>query len=101
MEKILKEKIIFSDVQDDQIKWKDIKHIEFEDDDIIVCCYVEPFITTNEQCPEHYAIHITRMVEETDDEYESRMNTVKKFKETAKKLRYNTYLKLKDEFGNE
>ena len=41
------------------------------------------------------------MVEETDDEYESRMNTVKKFKETAKKLRYNTYLKLKEEFGNE
>ena len=101
MEKILKEKIIFSDVQDDQIKWKDIKHIEFEDDDIIVCCYVEPFITSNEQCPEHYEILITRMVEETDDEYESRMNTVKKFRETAKKLRYNTYLKLKDEFGNE
>ena len=101
MEKILKEKIIFSDVQDDQIKWKDIKHIEFEDDDIIVCCYVEPFITSNEQCPEHYAIHITRMVEETDDEYESRMNTVKKLRETAKKLRYNTYLNLKEEFGNE
>ena len=101
MEKILKEKIIFSDVQDDQIKWKDIKHIEFEDDDIIVCYYVEPFITTNEQCPEHYAIHITRMVEETDDQYESRMNTLKEYRETTKKLRYNTYLKLKEEFGNE
>ena len=101
MEKILKEKIIFSDVQDDQIKWKDIKHIEFEDDDIIVCCYVEPFITSNEQCPEHYAIYITRMVEETDDQYEARMNTLKEYKETVKKLRYNTYLKLKDEFKNE
>jgi len=101
MEKILKEKIIFSDVQDNQIKWKDIKHIEFEDDDIIVCCYVESFITSNEQCPEHYAIHITRMVEETDDQYESRMNTLKEYRETTKKLRYNTYLKLKEEFGNE
>jgi hypothetical protein len=101
MEKILKEKIIFSDAQINQIKWKDIKHIEFEDDDIIICCYVEPFITSNEECPEHYAIHITRMVEETDDEYEARMNALKKNKETAKKLRYNTYLKLKDEFKNE
>jgi len=104
MEKILKEKRIFSDIQINQIKWKDIKHIEFEDDDIIVCCYVEPFITSNEQCPEHYAIHITRMVEETDDEYVARMNDLKEYKfflETAKKLRYNTYLKLKDEFKNE
>jgi hypothetical protein len=41
------------------------------------------------------------MVEETDDEYEARMNALKEYKETAKKLRYNTYLKLKDEFGNE
>jgi len=101
MEKILKPKIIFSDAQDDQIKWKDIKHIEFEDDDIIVCCYIEPFITSNEQYPEHYTIRITRMVEETNDEYEARINALKEHKETAKKLRYNTYLKLKDEFKNE
>ena len=101
MEKILKEKYIFNDVQDNPIKWKDIKHIEFEDDDTIVCCYVKPFITSNEQYPEHYAISITRVVEETDDEYETRMNAIKERSEIAKKLRYNTYLKLKNEFGNE
>jgi hypothetical protein len=41
------------------------------------------------------------MVEETDDQYEARMNTLKEYRETTKKLRYNTYLKLKEEFGNE
>ena len=62
MEKILKEKIIFSDVQDDQIKWKDIKHIELEDD----VNWIEPTIGI---FSEEFIVFIKSMCEKYEVKY--------------------------------
>lgn len=44
------------------------------------------------------SIAIYRQVEETDEEYELRLETDKISKENARKIRYDRYLKLKEEF---
>jgi hypothetical protein len=94
--KIKKE--IFWKQSDNCFKWKDIKHIQFEDEDEIVSTYVEPYYSENESNDGHYLIEISRMVEETDEEYEKRMNKQKQNEEFLKQKRYENYLKLKEEF---
>jgi hypothetical protein len=94
--KIKKE--IFWKSKNDEIKWSDIKHIQFEDDDSVVCTYVEPYYSENESNDGHYLIEISRMVEETDEEYEKRINKQKQNEEFLKQKRYENYLKLKEEF---
>jgi hypothetical protein len=55
MEKIKKYKEIFWMSKGNPILWKDIKHIEFEDDDIITAMYDEQ--------DKSFFIYITRYVE--------------------------------------
>jgi hypothetical protein len=40
--KIKVEKVIYHHPYDGQMKWEDIKHLELEDDDMIVSQWVEP-----------------------------------------------------------
>jgi hypothetical protein len=43
---------------------------------------------------------VIRMVEETDEQFERRIKDIERDKEWAKKRRYESYLKLKEEFEN-
>lgn len=98
MEKIKKEKQIFYDTKNTPFKWKDIKNLELEDDDIILFSYEEAYVSENNSYDAHYSGQIIRMIEETDEEFEERKIKIQKEKERLKKLRYESYLKLKEEF---
>jgi hypothetical protein len=75
------------------IKWSDIKHLQLEDDDVIRSSWED-----DEDGDGYYVGIITRMVEETDEQFKKRLSTNEQNKERMEKYRYETYLKLKKEF---
>jgi hypothetical protein len=91
MEKKLINKEIFYFHTRDEITWKDIKHIEFQDNDIID-------ISEDDG---DYSVCVFRPTLETDEEFEVRMEYTERTREMLRKNRYNQYLKLKEEFGSE
>jgi hypothetical protein len=97
-EKTLINKEVFWKHQDNQPTWKDIKHIEFQDDDKIAIAYDEG---DEDSSNEGWYISVERWVEETDEQFEKRLQNIEKDKERSKKMRYESYLKLKAEFENE
>jgi len=101
MEKIKVKKTVFNKRKDDPFTWKDIKHFKFEDDDVIRLEYVESYYSENNSYDEHYMAEVIRMVEETDEQFERRIKDIERDKEWAKKRRYESYLKLKEEFENQ
>ena len=94
--KIKKE--VFWKESDTPFKWKDIKHIEFEDEDIVTVTYVEPYVSENESNDGYFMVSVVRMVEETDKEYEMRLKKREREEKWNKERRYESYLKLKEEF---
>jgi len=100
-EKIKVEKRIFYDRKNTPFKWCDIKHLDLEDDDIFTIGWVEPYYSENESWDGHYNAHIIRMSEETDEEFEKRVETIERSQKLAKERRYETYLRLKKEFDCE
>ena len=78
---------------DEMPTWKDVKHIEFEDDDILQMSWDE-----RDEC---YCICVTRWIEETDEEWQERLEWLKRSEESAKEKRRQSYLRLKAEFENE
>jgi len=96
--KIKVEKQIFFGDNSRQLKWSDIKHLELEDDDIIHAGWVE-----DEGYDYHGYWHneITRMVEETDEQFKKRIADNERTVKFLKERRYENYLKLKAEFENE
>ena len=97
-EKTLIKEEIFWKSQDDQPIWKDIKHIEFQDKDEIAINYSDDSYDHNDHC---WVISVTRWVEETDEKFEKRLKMLEEEKERRRKMRYESYLKLKAEFENE
>ena len=81
---------------DEYPTWKDIKDIQFEDDDRIRISYEEPYYSNDGG----WIIEVRREMEETDEEYERRMKWRKLDEEMQKKRNYETYLKLKKQFEN-
>jgi len=92
MEKQLVTKDIFWLRKETEIRWKDIKHIEFQDDDIIRCY--------DDEDDSFYA-NVLRKELETDEQFEVRKKQIEVMKELSKERRYQQYLKLKEEFNNE
>lgn len=86
---------------DNPITWKDIKDFQFEDDDIISIGYEEGYYSPNNSWDGFYYCRVERMVEETDEEYEDRMERKRNSESMLKKNRYEQYLKLKKEFEGE
>jgi hypothetical protein len=84
--------------ENDPITWKDIKHIEFQDDDIITASYQEGFYSDNNSYDPFIILDITRMRLETDDEYIKRQEQIKIEYKFNKERRYQNFLKLKKEF---
>lgn len=92
MTKIKKWETIFHKYPEDYPTWKDIKHIEFQDDDRIrIDCDDEG----------DFLIEVEREREETDEEYEKRMTGLEEGRKLLKKFRYNQYLELKKEFEDD
>ena len=90
------------DIQiDNPITWKDIKDFQFEDDDIIGIGYEEGHYSESNSWGGYYYYCVERMVEETDEEYEDRMERKRSTESILKKNRYEQYLKLKKEFETE
>jgi hypothetical protein len=97
IDKIKVKKEIFSSTKSSPFTWKDLKGIEFEDDDMIFLEYEDD----DPNVPEGYFIaKVERFVEETDEEQRERIERSKLSQEISKKMRYQTYLKLKEEFEN-
>jgi hypothetical protein len=97
MEKIKKETYIYWHQPNAQLKWGDIKHLQLEDDDLIYSTWEED----EDDARGGWGAHITRMVEETDEQFQKRMKDVELKNRWAKEQRYNSYLKLKAEFEND
>jgi hypothetical protein len=101
MSKIKLKKEILDIRSDKPFTWKEIKDFQFEDDDIIDIGYEEPYYSENNSWDGFYYCCVERLVEETDKEYEDRMETKRSTDSLLKKNRYQNYLKLKEEFeGN-
>lgn len=98
MEKIEKLTVIFEESMDREPTWADIKHIEFQDTDLIRCELVEGYYSENNSWDAHFSITVTRVALETDEEYEDRKSDIIKQKDEMNARRYKTYLALKDEF---
>jgi hypothetical protein len=101
MSRIKKNKELFNKCSDNSITWKDIKDFQFEDDDIISIGYEEAFYSENNSWGGFYYCRVERMIEETDEEYEDRMERKRNSESMLKKNRYEQYLKLKKEFEGE
>ena len=93
-----KKKEIYHDTKDKPFTWKDIKHIQFQDDDIIHIGYDEGHVSENNSWDAHHFISVERFVPETDDEMNERIRRQERDKKWAKERRYENYLKLKQEF---
>jgi hypothetical protein len=101
MSKIKIKKEVFDIRSDKQITWKEIKHFQFEDDDIVSIGWQEPYYSENNSWDGFHYCTVIRMVEETDEEYENRMEIKRTTDSILKKNRYENYLKLKKEFEPE
>jgi hypothetical protein len=75
--------------------WKDIKHLQLEDDDEIRSEWVDD---DNFDYHGYWHNEITRMVEETDEQFEKRQADNERMSRWAEERRYESYLKLKKEF---
>lgn len=99
-EKKLVTKTIFRKVSTTEgpFTWKDIKHIDFQDDDVINAGFEDAYYGSDSSMDAHHYITVTRKILETDAEYEKRVERDKREKEEMKKRRYENYLHLKKEF---
>jgi hypothetical protein len=96
--KIKRETHIYWHQLNTQLKWGDIKHLQLEDDDLIYSAWEWE---ENEDNGGNWHAFITRMVEETDAQFQKRMDEIEQQDKWAKEQRYKSYLKLKAEFENE
>ena len=92
---------IFYKSMDEYPTWKNIKDIQFEDDDRIRVSYEEPYHSENSSDDGGWHIEVEREIEETDEDYKKRMEVKRWTDEILKKQRYESYLRLKKEFENE
>ena len=85
--------LLFHLIESEDFTWKRLKHIDFQDEDVFSFYWDEDYETLD--------LRIIRYREETDTEEEARLKEAEIDNERRKKMRYETYLKLKEEFGNE
>ena len=96
--KIKKEKQIFHGYNNSPMKWSHIKNLQLEDDDIIHSGWVDD---ENFDYQGYWHNQITRMIEESDEEFEKRIERNKRSEVEMKNRRYESYIRLKKEFDNE
>ena len=92
MEKKKVEEMVLEISRNNPLYYKDLQKLDLQPDDAIYCEYD---LDTME-----YDIYISRIRLETDEEFELRNQRLESNKEKMRKIRYQQYLKLKEEFGN-
>jgi predicted transcriptional regulator len=90
MTKILVSNNLLEFGQESPVKWKHLKDFEFQDEDTIIVQYQER--------DDEYYVCVSRMMEETDEQYEERMEAALTLSAQLQARRYQQYLKLKKEF---
>jgi hypothetical protein len=90
MTKILVSNNLLEFCQVSPVRWKQLKDFEFQDEDVIIVQYQEG--------DDEYYVCVSRMMEETDEQYEERMEGARNLAYDLKQRRYQQYLKLKKEF---
>ena len=100
MKRKIKEEIINLSFNN-QTSWKDVKHIEFQDDDLVHIVYDEGHVSENNSWDAHHYVIVERFREETDEEMTKRVEEENWWEEYYKEQRYENYLKLKKEFENQ
>jgi hypothetical protein len=98
IEKIRVKKEFFHKQKNSPIVWEDIKHIQFQDDDEIQIGYDEGHYSENNSWDPHYFAIVERWRDETDEEAKKRIEDKVRDQKWAKERRYQSYLKLKEEF---
>lgn len=101
VERFLVEEEIFDVTKDTPFTWKDLKHIQFQDDDTINVRYEEGFYSENNSWDGGFVATVTRYRPETPEEQAERIEVTRKTKERLKRQRYERYLELKKEFEND
>jgi len=81
-----------------RLTWKDIKHLQLEDDDVIEATWTD---VHEADYGGYWHRQIFRYVEETDEQFAKRQKGLEQEKERMKKMRYETYLRLKKEFESD
>jgi hypothetical protein len=98
--KIVEQRVVYF-VKHKPIRWKDVKHIKFQDDDIVNIGYVEPWENGPDNSGgDHYEVRIIRQRPESDYELQIRLEKEKNTKDYNKRMRFEQYLRLKAEFEN-
>jgi hypothetical protein len=100
-EKILVDKNVLHLTKNTKIRWKDLKDFQFQDDDIIEISYDEGYVSENNSWDAHFYAIVTRPTLETNEEHQRRLKRQEQQKDEMRKRRYESYLKLKEEFENE
>jgi hypothetical protein len=81
------------------IRFKDLPD-NLQPDDMIDIRREEAYYSENNSYDAYTELVVIREREETDDEYQRRIDKSKTEEERKRKMRYETYLKLKQEFEN-
>lgn len=92
---------LFHKQKETPFTWADIKDLKLEDNDVIFLQWVEPYYSENNSYDGHFGLQITRMVPETQEQYEKRIAQREREKVEIKERKYQTFLKLKAEFEPE
>ena len=99
MEKKLINKMIFEMTDPKkQITYNRVKDFQFQDGDIIEAGFEESIYQENYSHDGYYYFYVSRDVIETDEEFEIRKKENEEAQERNKKIKYERYLKLKEEF---
>ena len=97
-QKKIKKDVILELQEQHPIKWKNIKHIQFEDEDEFQIQWNEPYYSEDNSCNGYYSAVIFRNILETDLEFQKRLEKEERDLKIMKENRYKSYLKLKKEF---
>lgn len=82
-------------------KWKDVKDLPFEDNEEIDIEYIETWHYEDGSEGPLYQIISTKIVMETDEEFEKRKKAFDDYQIISKKQRFEQFLKLREEFDAE
>lgn len=99
MKQKIKDKVFSKTFDSDyyEVKFSDLPE-NIGKDDIINIHREEAFYSENNSYDAHTELMVFTEREETEEEYQKRLNENKEFQEMLKKRRYENYLKLKAEF---
>ena len=86
----VKKAIFRKEFYNSYVTWKDLKHINFQDDDTLLVEWIQEQGSGEYEQGGYFYVHIERMVEETDEECEKRRAEFEKDQTKRRQDRYDT-----------